>query len=293
MKPSLNGIQKTSPVFLWISALSVPAIRRALGKTLKLIFINFFGLQFQTVLKPSIRPVVNVDHPLDKSIPFVPGWVGLYNTFTVFWMKSAGWLYREFGNEALDDIGKFVHEIGLLYEYAGRVYSKCQSTTNRPGVIADFNFIVIHLFDPHLHCVPSLHVMVCAYTSFMTDSLIEKYADDPSRYQAERDWVFKNSIEIIESVLLVKQHSVNCIPAGYFMNTALFPGFREKWAERSIAEMFKDDPKGLDRSDEVMDYIKKLYDSFLEKLDSGRDEAEILLEFLAEYAGTDEVEIGR
>ena len=85
--------------------------------------------------------------------------------------------------------------------------------------------------------------MVCAYTSFMTDSLIEKYADDPSRYQAERDWVFKNSIEIIESVLLVKQHSVNCIPAGYFMNTALFPGFREKWAERSIAEMFKDDPE--------------------------------------------------
>ena len=52
-------------------------------------------------------------------------------------------------------------------------------------------------------------------------------------------------------------------------------------------------PKGLDRSGEVMDYIKKLYDSFLEKLDSGRDEAEILLEFLAEYAGTDEVEIGR
>ena len=52
----------------------------------------------------------------------------------------------------------FVYEIGLLYEYAGRVYSKCQSTTNRPGVIADFNFIVIHLFDPHLHCVPSLHV---------------------------------------------------------------------------------------------------------------------------------------
>lgn len=278
-----NGIQKTTPVFLWISALFRPKILAGLGKTLAAIFVKFFLYQFQTVLFPKTRPVVNVDHPLDENIPFEPSWVGLYNTFTTFWMKSAGWLLKTFGKEAVDDIAAFTRDIALLYDAAGDVYGKCQSTTNRPKVIADFNFIVIHIFDPHLHCIPSLHVMVCAYTGFMTSEIIKKHADDPSKYQAELDWLYKNSLEIIESVLLVKQHSVNCISAGYFMTSMLFDSFRDNWAARYMDEMFADDPKGINNPAETTEHIKKLYTRFINDYKISGDRAQVLLNFLAEY----------
>jgi len=278
-----NGIQKTTPVFLWISALYRPKILFGLGKTLAAIFVKFFFYQFQTVLFPKTRPVVNIDHPLDENIPFVPSWVGLYNTFTVFWMKSAGWLLKTFGREAEDDIAAYVRDIALLYDAAGDVYGKCQSTTNRPSVIADPNFIIIHIFDPHLNCVPSLHVMVCAYVGFMTTEIIRKYADDPSDYQAELDWVHKNALEIIESVLLVKQHSVNCIPAGYFMMSMLFDSFQENWASRYMDEMFTDDPKGIKDAPEIMEYIKKLYTRFMNDYRINGDRTQVLLDFLKEY----------
>jgi hypothetical protein len=278
-----NGIQKTTPVFLWISALFRPKILAGLGKTLAAIFVKFFLYQFQTVLFPKTRPVVNVDHPLDEDIPFDPSWVGLYNTFTVFWMKSAGWLLKTFGSQAADDIATFTRDIAMLYDTAGDVYGRCQSTTSRPSVIADFNFIVIHIFDPHLHCVPSLHVMVCAYTGFMTSEIIKKHAEDPSKYQVELDWVYKNSLEIIESVLLVKQHSVNCIPAGYFMTSMLFDSFRDNWASQYMDEMFADDPKGIKDAPGTAEYIKKLYTRFMNDYKINGDRTQVLLDFLKEY----------
>ena len=228
---------------------------------------------------------MNVDHPLDENIPFDPGWVGLYNTFTVFWMKSAGWLLKRFGSAAAADVAAFANDMALLYNAAGDVYKLCQSTTNRPGVTANLNFIIIHTFDPHLHCVPSLHVMVCAYTSYMTSKLIEKYATDIEEYRAELDWVYKNGLEIIESVLLVKQHSVNCIPAGYYMNSVLFKEFRENWADRFIDDMFTDDEKGIKDISDIQSHIRRYYDKFIEEYDGGADRDSVLLDFLKNYDG--------
>lgn len=279
-----NGIQKTFPAFLWISALFRPKILSGLSKTIGSIFTKFFFLQFQTVLIPKKRPVVNVDHPLDRNIPFEPSWVGLYNTFTVFWMKSAGWLLKTFGDKVSDDIAAFASDMNELYRAAGSVYEKCQSTTKRPGVTANFNFIVIHTFDPHLHCVPSLHVMVCAYTGFMTCELIKKHAENPEDYRAEMDWVYKNALEIIESVLLVKQHSVNCIPAGYYMNSVLFKNFRADWADRFIDEIFAVDPKGITDISDIQSHIRQYYDKFITEYDSGADRDDVLLDFLKNYA---------
>jgi hypothetical protein len=285
-KAHMNGIQKTSPLFLWFSALFRPLILLGLGKTLAAIFIKFFFYQLQTVIFPRTRPVVNVDHPLDNKVPFDPSWVGLYNTFTIFWMKSAGWLLKTFGPEIKKDVILFVNDMARLYNAAGDVYGKCQSTTTRPGVTANFNFIIIHMFDPHLHCIPSLHVMVCAYVGFKTTELIHKYSPDPERYREELMWVFKNSVEIIESVLLVKQHSVNCIPAGYFMIHALFEGFRGSWTDSYFSEMFKDDAKGIEDVSEVRQYMENLFEKFINDYAISGDENEVLLKFLDEYTGS-------
>ncbi|HAK45926.1 MAG TPA: hypothetical protein DCO79_08425 [Spirochaeta sp.] len=295
MKESLpfkNGIQKTKPGFLWFSALFRPKIRKGLMRTLGAIFSKFFFLQFQTVLFPKIRPVVNVDHQLDKNIPFDPSWVGLYNTFTAFWMKSAGWLLKTFGEQAADDVAAFAEDMFMLYTVTAEVYSKCQSTTTRPGVTANWDFIVIHAFDPHLHCVPSLHVMVCAYVGYKTTELIKKHADNPENYRTEMDWVYKNALEIIESVLLVKQHSVNCIPAGFYMNSVLFEGFRADWADRFIAEMFADDVKGISKISDIQSHIRRYYDKFIAEYDGGTNRDTVLLDFLKNYNTAGGVEIG-
>ena len=297
-KAKLNGIQKTSPVFLWISSLSRPGIRSGLLQTLSAIFKKFFFYQFQTRLFPKTRPVVNVDHPLDRNIPFDPSWVGLYNTFTVFWMKSAGWLLKTFGEVVEDDVAEFTREMALLYNSAGEIYNRCQSTTDRPGVTPDINFIIIHIFDPHLHCVPSLHVMVCAYTAWKTAEIMGKHSGEQDLYLEESLWVFKNAVEIIESVLLVKQHSVNCIPAGYYMNSVLFEGFRKDWAGKFMREMFRDDPKGISEIDKITTYIMELYDRFITGFDESGDRNSVILDFLHGYevkkktAETEEVGLG-
>ncbi len=267
----------------------MPRILAGLGKTLAAIFTKFFFLQIQTVLFPKTRPVVNVDHQLDRNIPFDPSWVGLYNTFTVFWMQTAGWLLKTFGRKAVLDVAAFVNDMALMYNAAGDVYKRCQSTTSRPPVTANFHFIVIHAFDPHLHCVPSLHVMVCAYTAFKACELIEKHADNPADFTAETGWVFKNALEIIESVLLVKQHSVNCIPAGYYMNSVLFESFRKEWADRFIDEMFVDDAKGIKEVDKVRKHVRIWYDKFINDYAESGDRDRVLIDFLKGYNG---VEIG-
>lgn len=283
-----NGIQKTTPVFLWISALFKGGIRAGLGRTLASIFTKFFYLQFQTVIFPKTRPVKSVDHPLDENIPFDPSWVGLYNTFTVFWMKCAGWLLKEFGLEAADDVADFTNDMAAMYNAAGSVYRRCQSTTKRPGVTANLNFIIIHVFDPHLHCVPSLHVMVCAYAAYKTIEVIRKHADNEQDYKAELDWVYRNALEIIESVLLVKQHSVNCIPAGYYMNAVLFEDFSE-YADRFMADMFSADSKGITDVKMIQDHIRSCYDEFIADYQKSGDRDKVLLDFLNGYNG---VEIG-
>jgi hypothetical protein len=125
--------------------------------------------------------------------------------------------------------------------------------------------------------------MVCAYTGFMTSEIIKKHAEDPSKYQVELDWVYKNSLEIIESVLLVKQHSVNCIPAGYFMTSMLFDSFRDNWASQYMDEMFADDPKGIKDAPGTAEYIKKLYTRFMNDYKINGDRTQVLLDFLKEY----------
>lgn len=278
-----NKIQKTSFLYLWIKALVNPPIFIALFKMLGSIFSKFFFLQFQTLLFPQKRPVINVDHPLDKKIPFDGSWIGLYNSFTVFWMKTAAWLLKEFGKDAVFDVVDFINELTMLYNAAGEIYNKCQSTTDRPSVSANFHFIVIHAFDPHLHCVPSLHVMVCSFTSYKLSKIIQKHTQNTQKYDRELKWAFKNSVEIIESVLLVKQHSVNCISSGFYMNSVIFEDFKKDWASKFLQEMFKDDSKNITNVETIQSYIIYLYNSFIKKFEINSNRNEVLLNFLNNY----------
>ena len=96
------------------------------------IVTTFFIPQFQACLRIKRRKIVNVDHELDKLIPFSADYMKVYMGFSPLWIKSVYFLYLEFGKRALPLIATFINNIGQLYRSGFDVSNRCQSTTTRP-----------------------------------------------------------------------------------------------------------------------------------------------------------------
>ena len=251
-------------------------------KFLYTIWSHFFAPQLMTQYKLRRRPVAWVDHPLDKMIPFKPHHVSIYLSFTSLWLKSIGFIYREFGKQSLNEVIKFVETLTSLYLESSKVFLQIQSTTNRPRYIGGFYFQVIHLFDPHLHCIPSLHVEIVSLNYTFMSKIIDKLAKDPAEYQREKDYLWRQAVLITDSILLIKQHSVNCVAAGLFTLTSNNFPFEEKDAYQIIDALFTGSGNTLPAGDEIRSYIHRLYQHFLEEHRS-KANAKVLVDFLHAY----------
>src|SRR6056297_2361133 len=246
------------------------------------IWSHFFAPQLMRKYKLRKRPVAWVDHPLDNKIPFQPHHVSIYLSFTSLWIKSISFVYREFGRQSLHDIIQFVEKLNSLYLESAKVYLQIQSTTNRPRYIGGLYFKVIHLFDPHLHCIPSLHVEIVSLNYTFISSVIDKYAKDPAMYKTEKDYLWRQAVLITDSILLIKQHSVNCVAAGLFTLSSNNYPFEEKDAYLIIDTLFTGSGNTLSAGNEIRDYIHKLYQHFLEEHRS-KTNAKVLVDFLHAY----------
>jgi hypothetical protein len=258
-----------------------PAALRVIGA----ITSEFFILQFKRKLGLYKIPVIQVDHPLDETIPFSPHHVKIYLTFTHLWLKSLLFLYREFGERALPEIADFLDEIALLYRESGKVYRKRMSTTYRPKNIGGPYFRVIHTFDPHLLCIPSLHVEIVFYNFLVITRIIDHLAEDPDRYLPEKKYLWEQAILITDSILFIKQHSVNCVSAGLFTLNNLNIGFTRELGHTIIAELFTGKGNELETAEEIKEYVRHLYDRLLERVETGdfADPEDVLVEFLDYY----------
>jgi hypothetical protein len=266
-----------------------PSARRCVASILR----NFFFCQYRAALFRGKIPISQVDHPLDDDIPFIPRWIKIYLDFTHFWIRCLGFFLREFRESAWPAVNSITDTIRALYVFAGETYSKNLSTTHLPFYIRNFLFLSIHLFDPHLMCIPSLHVMImiCAYTQF---TRLVRGFDDSGVYDARVTEIRRGARDITEAVLYVKQHSVNCIAAAMYamtcFNGELFP---PEEAEDFAARLFN--PAGtevpspadqLPKMDEktgiaARAHIVKLYREFLSQRPDGREDwAKPLLDFL-------------
>lgn len=207
---------------------ALAAALRLVGTVLR----DFFVLQFAARLGLRRIPVVSVDHPLDATVPFRPESVGVYLDFIAFWIRPLADVRRRFGASAqLRAAIAFMDLVRRCYAEAAGVYRQTLSTTRRPRHLKG-RFLTIHAFDPHLMCVPSLHVMIVVATWVFHRRLD---ADLGAR-------VFPGAAAIAESVLLVKQHSVNCIPAALYALGHLMPGdLSEADVEAFVAALFADD----------------------------------------------------
>jgi hypothetical protein len=212
-------------------------------RTARLINKNFFRLQRRAVRQPGIVPIANVDHPLDEEIPFRPGQVMIYHDFSAFWVRTAACLARSVSPLAA---GEFIDSVGALYTAAAEVYARYMSTTTRPRYFGNPGCAVIQLFDPHLLCVPSLHVLVCVHTWIKARDILEKHgaaaAEKAYTGKTYIEKLFRHAVLITESILYMKQHSVNCIPAALYAMNCFEPAlFTRKETSAFIQALFADE----------------------------------------------------
>jgi hypothetical protein len=267
-----------------------PALRGPALRCIASIFRNFFFLQYKAVLFPGRVPVTSVDHPLDDRVPFIPRWVDIYLDFVSFWIRILGFLLARFGRRALASARDFLDAMDRLYRFSAEVYAKNMSTTRRPYYIARPRFFLIHLTDPHLMCIPSLHVMVMilSYTRFQ-DMLRVLGAGESLEEQV--DEVNAGAALITEAILYVKQHSVNCVPAAMYAMSRFDPAlFPRQEAERFVSRLFARPGTlpGIPAGDGALirNHIIALYRRFMDESQASRDPWEApLLRFLQGLPG--------
>ena len=266
----------------FVRVLGRPYLRASGLRCIATIVGNFFILQWKLAFLGRV-PVTNVDHRLDEKIPFIPGKVGIYIDFVAFWVRSLSFLLKNCGRRAMEPVKRFIESIGGLYIHAAGVYKKHLSTTTRPFYIGRPRFLLIHALDPHLMCIPSLHVMVVirGYTLFRQ---ILKNLGEEERFAAQAEEQLRGALAITEAVLYVKQHSVNCIPAALYAMTKYDPAlFPPEEAEKFVSGIFSgsESPNKTD-SEEIRQHILSLYRRFMAEGENSIDWKEPLFTFLEE-----------
>ncbi|MDR2659233.1 MAG: hypothetical protein LBC27_04500 [Spirochaetaceae bacterium] len=253
---------------------------------IKSIIYNFFYLQYRARLFPKKAKISWVDHPLDDKIPFTPSWINIYMDFSPFWIRTQAFLAKTFGKAADPYINSFVRGIGELYSFAGLIYKRNLSTTRRPLYLGKPGFVSIHLFDPHLMCIPSLHVMVVIMT-YRKIKYVLACLGVEKEYAGQIEDVRRHALDITESILFVKQHSINCIAAALYAMTCydeqLFPV--SEAMDFTNALFIKCESIPAETRAAIKKHIFDLYLSFLDARSGGGGWERPLLDFLS-AAGT-------
>ncbi len=278
----MNRIINLNVFYAAFIFLSKKETRKTGFKFLGTLLTKFFLPQYQSRIRIRKRKIVNVDHELDKLIPFSLEYLRTYMSFSQLWIKSIFFLYREFGNRALPLIEQYIKNIDQLYKNGFEVSDRCQSTTTRPGSGRHIKLKLLHWADPHLHCVPSLHVMVVCFNHLRISSLIEELAGGTAGYEEELEYLENQAVQITNSILYMKQHSINCIPAGLFALSAECTEFTNEYALKLIDKLNQLNIGTIDRFEEISLYITDLYKDFQE-LSKFSTNKEILINFLLKY----------
>ena len=239
-QPGPNGREH---VLAGILAVLADARLLTLGVELaRLAVSEFFLPQFETRLFPGTRPVVTIGDPLDDRIPFRPERIRSYLGFITVWIGSLGGLSRLYGGTGRSQIARSLSDFCRLYRAAGSVYRRCQSTTRRPRRLPlSIRYLLVRLFDPHLHCIPSLHVLLLCCNYRNLERLAADRRDPTSEVLAAD--ARRAALRITRSVLLVKQHSLADIGPSLYMLCELFAVWDRRDAERFVRDVFRGFPQ--------------------------------------------------
>lgn len=259
--------RKISVPSVFLHAITGHATRKALFTYLGTVFRDFFWLQFSVKFGLKKIPILNVDHPSDEYVPFTPEKVSIYLDFVAYWIRPLGYIGKRFGlNAQRKYTAEFLTIVDRCYRDASSIYRFRMTTTKRPKYYRG-SFLTIHLFDPHYLCVPSLHIIivVLAYT-FYRKAFAELGMDEAEASALNRE-LYDGAVAIAETVLYIKQHSVNCIPAALYAMTRITPEeVTPTEVMRFIESLFADAPSiPSDKAAEIREHISDMYEElFLE-----------------------------
>lgn len=200
---------------------------RLLWATLGVAFeaIRLFFLPQYAAALFKHRPARSVDHPVDDRIPFQHDTAPLYLSFIALWMNVVFHTERAYGKRAHAELVLFLAYVRDLYRDAGRVYLSTHSTTRRPARSPNLQCAMIRVLDPHLNCIPSLHVTIVLGAWDRARSLFSALGvsgQARARYFLEN--LYDHAHRITESTMLMKQHSVNCVGASLWYLSRTSPG---------------------------------------------------------------------
>lgn len=256
----------------------------------KAAITEFFLPQFQSRLFPGIRPIMVMEHREDNTLPFLPSCVRSYLGYITIWLRTLQYLFNTFGRRALRDIEQMIRDLCLIYYAAGRVYRRCQSTTTgRRTPPLNPYFILIRLFDPHLHCIPSLHVMTMCYNYHRTRQIVLKLSSGEAGKSPNGKAVAQTialALKITEATLLVKQHSIADIGPSLFLLSCLFPDYNQREVKRFVRGLFENRPViGQDPLARLRLGILQTYEEMMHRklLYPYKEATDIIVEFLAQY----------
>ena len=267
-------IKECNTLPTWIVSFGHPKVVGALVSYLRTVTLDFFLLQFLRKFKFIKIPIVHVDNPLDQKVPFNPRCIGDYLGFVQYWICPLALLIKTLGvRRAVPHLDKFYTSLKKAYKNAAKVYRFRLSTTDRPNYKRRIYFAGVHLLDPHYLCVPSLHITIVC----LTYSFFRKVFDEEGYSGQEKDaWnkeLYEGAVRIAETVLYVKQHSVNCISAALYMTSMIFADlFSEEDALAFLDSMFagRKDIPGSDR-DQVIQHMKDLFLQFRKEAQTASD----------------------
>lgn len=261
-------------------AIEIPALRKSALHVVKNAAVDFFAVQWLERLMPGRLPIASVDHKLDNDVPFNPGHVHVYLDFIPFWIRTAAWMYHQYGWKERKAIAQFVDGIAVLYNQAASVYRVHLSTTERPFYIKRPRFALIHAADPHYACVPSLHVMIVVYAWLALRDFLAQHGD-AERFSAQIDELRRGALAITESILFVKQHSVNCVGAAMYTMTMLYGNWlSQEEAEAFINDLFLQTRLNPAAEDRIKTHIVAFYRELVTQGLSAREWHHPLLDFL-------------
>lgn len=261
---------------LMLAVLADRRLRPKAASFVGLVARRFFIDQFVYRAKirrgdPSAPTVTNVEHPLDRGIPIRYETAPVYLGFVRLWVSALAYFRKRIGPAFDEDILSFLDGMGRCYADASAVYGTGLSTTRRPGRAPSAYLAFVYAVDPHLFCVPSLHVLVVGFTYKRLEEMLAARGLS-GEYAAELAALRLRALRITESILYVRQHSVNCIPAALSMLGVIAPGFGPEESSALLRGLFADDPDIEPRARaEAIAYMESLYRE-LASVGPGRDE---------------------
>lgn len=270
-KSSIKSVRQYNVLKVYLYVLFHPKTWKSAIRFILTAAKDFFWLQYKRRLGLIKTKIITVDSPLDDFVPFKPEKIDIYLDFINFWLRPLSLLISLRRKNAAEYISDFLILINRCYKDAAGFYRFRMSTTQRPKGIANRKFIWIKLLDPHYLCVPSLHVSVTVLvtTYFKRVFKAEFSEEEQNFYNTE---LYEEAIQIAETVLYIKQHSVNCVAAALYMMNCIMEGeFSIQNAIDFINTLFAD-------ADDITDENKKLINEHLNILFE-----QLLLEGTNEY----------